>query len=131
MIGILVTKTPLIRGMRSVKKDTLRLVNTYIGHADNLKMLAESFAPSLFETILLDYKSNTESARESEVLLVTASIVKKLGPLIVDMIPAILDAVFESTLAMITKNFSEYPEHRIGLLALIKAINSHCFNGRR
>ena len=117
--------------MRSVKKDTLRLVNTYIGHADDLKMLAESFTPSLFETILLDYKANTESARESEVLLVTASIISKLGILIADMVPAILDSVFESTLAMITKNFSEYPEHRMGLLSLIKAVNSQCFQGNK
>lgn len=125
--GVVATKTPIIRGMRSVKKDTLRLVDVYIGHADDLQVLAANFTPPLFETILLDYKTNVESAREPEVLKVTATVVQRLGSLIQSMVSPILDAVFESTLSMITKDFSEYPEHRVGFFNLIKAINSFCF----
>jgi exportin-1 len=43
-------------------------------------------------------------------------------------VPTILDAVFECTLNMINKDFSEYPEHRVGFFNLISAINKHCFN---
>lgn len=125
--GVLSTKTPLVRGMRSIKKDTLRLVESYVHQADDLKMIAENFTISLFEAILGDYRSNVEAAREPEVLNVTAAIVSKLGSLIQDLIPAMLDAVFQPTLSMINKDFGEYPEHRVGLFKLIQEINTKCF----
>jgi len=45
----------------------------------------------------------------------------------VDQVPAILDAIFECTLEMINKDFSEYPEHRVGFFKLLRAINLRCF----
>ena len=42
-------------------------------------------------------------------------------------VPRIFDAVFECTLAMITKNFEDYPEHRLKFFSLLRAIASHCF----
>lgn len=48
-----------------------------------------------------------------------------------DKIPPILGAVFECTLAMITKNFEDYPVHRQYFFELIRAINHHCFSGTR
>lgn len=125
--GAIATKTPLIRSMRGIKKDVLRLVDTYVESADDLKMVADNFVPNLFDAILSDYATNVEQAREAEVLKVTATIVAKLGPLVIDIVPAILNAVFQPTLTMISKDFSEYPEHRIGFFKLIQAINSHCF----
>jgi len=35
--------------------------------------------------------------------------------------------VFECTLGMITKNFEDYPEHRINFFRFIRSINAHCF----
>ena len=35
--------------------------------------------------------------------------------------------MFDVTLEMITTNFEDYPEHRIYLFTLLKAVNSHCF----
>jgi len=46
-----------------------------------------------------------------------------------DKIPPILDAVFESTLSMISKDFQEYPEHRVSFFKLIREINEYCFPG--
>lgn len=45
-------------------------------------------------------------------------------------IPRVLDNVFECTLDMITKNFQDYPEHRIHFFTLIRAINQQCFQGK-
>ena len=39
----------------------------------------------------------------------------------------ILDATLEVTLQMITKNFEDYPEHRINFFKLLKELNAHCF----
>lgn len=44
-----------------------------------------------------------------------------------DQVPAILDAVFECTLDMINKDFSEYPEHRVEFFKLLREINLRCF----
>lgn len=44
-----------------------------------------------------------------------------------EQVPAILDAIFECTLDMINKDFSEYPEHRVAFFQLLRAINQRCF----
>ena len=44
-----------------------------------------------------------------------------------DKVPTIMENVFECTLEMINKDFSEYPEHRVEFFRLLKAINLFCF----
>ena len=44
-----------------------------------------------------------------------------------DRIPVIMENVFECTLEMINKDFSEYPQHRVEFFKLLKAINYCCF----
>lgn len=44
-----------------------------------------------------------------------------------DQIIAIMDSVFECTLEMINKDFSDYPEHRVQFFNLLRAINMYCF----
>ena len=46
-------------------------------------------------------------------------------------IPSIFAYIFEPTLAIITTNFVDYPEHRIHFFSLIRAVNDFCFNGLR
>ena len=44
-----------------------------------------------------------------------------------DKVPTIMENVFECTLEMINKDFSEYPQHRVEFFKLLKAINLFCF----
>jgi exportin-1 len=44
-----------------------------------------------------------------------------------DQVPVIMQNVFECTLEMINKDFSEFPEHRVEFFNLLRAINLHCF----
>jgi exportin-1 len=44
-----------------------------------------------------------------------------------DKVPTIMENVFECSLQMINKDFSEYPEHRVEFFKLLKAINLYCF----
>ena len=44
-----------------------------------------------------------------------------------DKVPIIMENVFECTLEMINKDFSEYPEHRVEFFKLLRAINLYCF----
>ena len=126
--GLIATKTPLVRGLRGVKKDILRLVDAFIVKAEDIPMVSDSLSPPLFEAILNDYKANVEPARDSEVLAVTATIISKCKERLCDKIPAILDAVFECTLNMINKDFSEYPDLRANFFKLIAEINANCFD---
>lgn len=108
--------------------------------------------PALFEAILDDYSRNVPTARDAEVLNVTTAIVTRLQvcpryrffplfqifdshhtstlqALLIPQIPAVLEAVFEPTLSMISQDFTEFPEHRSGFFQLLKAIDRHCFPG--
>ena len=128
--GLIATKTPKVRGLRTIKKEILKLVGeTYIKKAEDLEQVNATLIPPLLEAILGDYKQNIPAARDAEVLSVMVTIVSRLGvraallrgasradgcslqPLITDKIPAVLDAIFECTLDMINKDFAEFPEH--------------------
>jgi exportin-1 len=54
-------------------------------------------------------------------------IITKLSSLMEDQVPTIMENVFECTLEMINKDFSEFPEHRVEFFTLLRAINLHCF----
>ncbi|KAF7322973.1 Importin N-terminal domain-containing protein [Mycena chlorophos] len=125
--GPIASKTPRIRQLRAVKKDVLKLMETYIRAADDLESVNTNFIPLLLDAILGDYNSNIPVAREAEVLQLMAVIVKRLESLLTLQIPATLDAVFEPTLDMINRDFTEFPEHRAGLYKLLREINLRCF----
>ncbi|KAJ7738510.1 CRM1 C terminal-domain-containing protein [Mycena maculata] len=125
--GPFATKTPKIRQLRTVKKEILKLMETYIKKAEDLDAVNINFIPPLLDAILGDYSRNVAAARDAEVLNVMATITGRLGHLLTPQVPAILDAVFEPTLNMINQDFAEYPEHRLGLFKLLRAMNLNCF----
>lgn len=119
-------KTPRTRGLRTIKKEVLKLMDTYIRRAEEVESVNSTFIPPLLEGILGDYNRNVPPARDAEVLNVVTTIVSRLQALLNPQIAAILDAVFDSTLNMINQDFTEYPEHRIGFYKLLKAIVTYC-----
>jgi exportin-1 len=123
-----VTKQPLIKSMRTVKKETLKLISGWVSRCNDPQMVADNFVPPLLDAVLLDYQRNVPSAREPEVLSTMATIVNKLEGNITKDVPQIFDAVFECSLDMINKNFEEFPEHRTNFFLLLQAVNAHCFN---
>ncbi|KAJ6606940.1 CRM1 C terminal-domain-containing protein [Mycena sp. CBHHK59/15] len=125
--GPIASKTPKVRLLRTVKKDILKLMETYIKAAEDLEAVNANFMPLLLDAMLGDYNRNVPIAREPEVLHLMAVIVGRLGPLLTLQVPATLDAVFEPTLNMINRDFTEFPDHRVGLYKLLRAINLKCF----
>lgn len=79
MIGLIATKTPKIRQLRTVKKEILKLVETYIRKAEDLEAVNNSMIPPLLDAILGDYHRNVPEARDAEVLNVMSTIVSRLG----------------------------------------------------
>ncbi|KAH9171526.1 CRM1 C terminal-domain-containing protein [Lactarius sanguifluus] len=125
--GQIATKTPKIRQLRTVKKEILKLVETYIRKAEDLEAVNSSMIPPLLDAILGDYHRNVPEARDAEVLNVMSTITSRLGNLLTPQVPPILEAVFEPTLNMINQDFAEFPEHRVGFFKLLRAINLNCF----
>ncbi|XP_013774105.1 exportin-1-like [Limulus polyphemus] len=126
--GEVVTKQPLIRSMRTVKKEALKLISGWVSRSTDSHMVLENFIPPLLDAVLLDYqRCSVPSAREPEVLSTMATIVNRLEGNITSEIPKIFDAVFECTLEMINKDFEEFPEHRTNFFLLLQAVVSHCF----
>jgi exportin-1 len=78
-LGLIATKTPKIRQLRTVKKEILRLMETYVKKADDLEAVNGNFMPPLLDAILGDYNRNVPSARDAEVLNVMATIISRLG----------------------------------------------------
>ena len=126
--GEIVTRQPLIKSMRVVKKETLKLFSCWVERSNDPNMVLENFIPPLLDAVLLDYQRCTvPSAREPEVLSTMATVVNKLKGTITSEIPKIFDAVFECTLDMINKDFEEYPEHRTNFFLMLQAVNLYCF----
>jgi len=122
-----ITKTTLIRAMRSVKKETLKLIETFIQRTEEPQILRQNFIPPLLEAVLGDYKMNIPDTRDPEVLSLMTIVMKRLESSMTQEVPRIFDCVFDCTLQMITTNFEDYPEHRLHFFNLLRAINSHCF----
>lgn len=78
-LGLIATKTPKVRQLRTVKKEILKLMETYIKKAEDLDAVNANFMPPLLDAVLGDYNANIPAARDAEVLNVMASITMKLG----------------------------------------------------
>jgi len=126
--GETVTRQPLIKSMRVVKKETLKLISHWVERSNDPQMVLDNFIPPMLEAVLTDYqRCSVPSAREPEVLSVMGTVVNKLKNYITPQVPKIFDAVFECTLDMINKDFEEHPEHRTNFFTLLQAVNAHCF----
>lgn len=127
--GEVATSHANVRGMRAVKKETLLLIEDFIENTDDIQNVTKHYIPPLFEAILGDYHSSVPDARNPHVLSVIATSISKLKSNLLDDIPKILESVLEVTLPMLTKNFSDYPEHRINFFKLLSSIIKYTFQG--
>ncbi|XP_064403448.1 exportin-1-like [Halichondria panicea] len=125
--GELATRQPLIASMRVVKKETLKLITSWVSKSQDPIMVREHFLPPLLDAILEDYKRNVPQAREPEVLSTVSAIVDKLETLATTDIPPIMSALFECTVDMINKNLEEFPEHRTNFFKMLQSVTVHCF----
>ena len=77
--GLIATKTPKVRQLRTIKKEILKLMETFIRKAEDLETVNSNFMPPLLDAILGDYNRNVPAARDAEVLNVMATIINRLG----------------------------------------------------
>lgn len=125
--GPYASKTSHVKLLRSVKRETLKLIETFLDKAEDQPNIGTQFVPPMMDPVLGDYARNVPDARESEVLSLFATIINKYRGAMTDDVPRIFEAAFHCTLEMITKNFEDYPEHRLKFFSLLRAIATHCF----
>ncbi|KAJ2779699.1 Karyopherin transporter, partial [Coemansia interrupta] len=127
--GEIATRYANVRAMRTIKKEALHLVDTYVKNCeDGVNAVNENMVPPLFEAVLADYAQNVPPARDSEVLSTVNTITSTLGALMTDKVPLIFDSLFESTMNMINQDFTVYPDHRLAIYQLLRTINQKCFS---
>ncbi|CAJ1394899.1 unnamed protein product [Effrenium voratum] len=133
--GVQVMNQANVRLLRNVKRDALRLVRSFldactpqataeVGLAPD--QIAQRFVPPLLEPVLADYRSNIPQARDAEVLDLLAVLATR-NQSISQEVGKIFEMVLECTCDMIKGDFQSYPDHRVKLYDLLKAINAHCF----
>nr|CAD1832101.1 unnamed protein product [Ananas comosus var. bracteatus] len=125
--GPFASRTSFVKLLRSVKRETLKLIETFVEKAEGQSQIGKQFVPPMMDPVLGDYARNLPDARESEVLSLFATIINKYKSAMMEDVPRIFEAVFQCTLDMITKNFEDYPEHRLKFFSLLRAIGTHCF----
>ncbi|KAG1365339.1 putative Exportin-1 [Cocos nucifera] len=126
--GPFASRTSYVKLLRSVKRETLKLIETFLDKAEDQPHIGKQFVPPMMDPVLGDYARNVPDARESEVLSLFATIINnRYKGVMMEDVPRIFEAVFQCTLEMITKNFEDYPEHRLKFFSLLRAIGTHCF----
>ncbi|KAL9681074.1 hypothetical protein QQ045_012855 [Rhodiola kirilowii] len=125
--GPFASKSSYVKLLRSVKRETLKLIETFLDKAEDQPQIGKQFVPPMMDPVLGDYARNVPDARESEVLSLFATIINKYKGSMIDDVPRIFEAIFQCTLEMITKNFEDYPEHRLKFFSLLRAIATYCF----
>ncbi|KAL3837970.1 hypothetical protein ACJIZ3_022561 [Penstemon smallii] len=125
--GPYASRTSLVKLLRSVKREVLKLIETFLDKAEDQPHIGKQFVPPMMDPVLGDYARNLPDARESEVLSLFATIINKYKGAMIEDVHRIFEAVFQCTLEMITKNFEDYPEHRLKFFSLLRAIATHCF----
>jgi len=76
---------PKVRGLRTIKKEVLKLIETYVEKAEDLQAVRLQMVPPLLDSVLVDYNRNVPGARDAEVLKAMSTIISKLS---VSIVPA-------------------------------------------
>ena len=61
--GESVTRQPLIKSMRVVKKETLKLISHWVERSNDANIVLQNFIPPLLEAVLQDYQRCSVSHR--------------------------------------------------------------------
>ena len=77
--GAIASVTPKVRGLRTIKKEILKLIQIYVEKADDTETVNATIVPPLLDAVLVDYNRNVPGARDAEVLDVMTTIISKLN----------------------------------------------------
>ncbi|CAI9290030.1 unnamed protein product [Lactuca saligna] len=96
--GPFASRTSYVKLLRSLKRETLNLIETFLDKAEDQPQIGNQFVPPMMDPVLGDYARNLPDARESEVLSLFATIINKYKGAMIDDGPCIFEVVFLCTL---------------------------------
>lgn len=70
---------PKVRGLRTIKKEILKLIETFVDKAEDLQAVRTQMVPQLLDSVLVDYSRNVAGARDAEVLKAMTAMITKLS----------------------------------------------------
>lgn len=114
--------------MRALRRDILRLIQTYIEKETNFTQFHQNFMPSLTQ-LMEDYLNSDAHARDPETLMLFATILKKDGEHMAQSLGLILNNLCQPTLNMIQVDYIAFPDFREGFFKLVHNIITHCTQG--
>ena len=114
--------------MKTVRRDILRLIQTFIEKASEFGIFNDEFLPTL-KTLIDDFQNSDPYARDPEVLMLFATMFKRMGELMSGFLSHIIFNLIDTTLAMIRNDFVSFPEFRENFFTLVEKIIKHCTAG--
>ena len=118
----------ILRATKTVRREILNLIATFIKLSEDPKMIVDDLLPALSE-LITDYNQNVPNARDPEVLSLFSALIEKMGDQMDAFIPDILSCLFQSTLSMISENYTDFMDFRKNFFSLIKNIVKHSLEG--
>lgn len=120
------------KAMRGCKSEVLELLSAFVAGSAEIDgggelVVLHSFMPPIMTEVLEDYQRSPPPVRDAKVLSFFAASIGSLRGHMSALLPAVLHATFEPTLAMITTNMLDYPEHRTAFFRFILEATQHCF----
>lgn len=118
----------MLKPMKTVRRDILRLIQTFIEKAQEYSVFNQEFLPTL-KTLADDFQLSDPNARDPEVLMLFATMFKKMGELLIGYLSSIINNLCHTTLQMIKNDYLTFPEFRESFFTLIEKIIKHCTAG--
>jgi exportin-1 len=104
--------------MKTLRKDILALIQTYIEKEEDFTYFNQNFLPTL-QAMIEDFSQSDPNARDSETLMLFAIILKKEGQHLENFLNPILIQLCQPTLQMIMNDLISFPEFREGFFKLV------------
>ncbi|KAI9294610.1 exportin-1 [Neoconidiobolus thromboides FSU 785] len=127
--GAVAVRTPKVKNLRIVRKETLILLDVYISNSTNKEFVLLELVPNLIDTYLLSYRESNPLSKEPEVLDLFGSCAEQLGSALNGKVADIFNHILQCTIEMISHELTNYPEIRISFYKLLHKLITYCFEG--
>lgn len=116
----------IISKMKSIKKQILLLIESFIEISNNVQHLIDNYFPSLFSNILKEFEDNTPELKDPLILSIFTTCISKFKSYLFKEIPFILERVVNIIIPLI-KNETDYPELLINFFKFLSSIIKFSF----
>ena len=114
--------------LRGVRREILKVFAELCSSTRMPEPVARYLLPLVFDTILPEYKSSLPALRDAQLLTLLTTICERLRIFVGDNVSEICASAVEPTLQMISENMQDYPDHRVQVFKLMRALTKNCFD---